>query len=194
MTSQLGKGRWALLAALLVSAAAAQDRLPLCAGCHGADGNSEIPGVPSIAGQPKLFLETQLVLFREEVRVLPRMQPAAKGAVKGLSDREITRLAEHYAALRPRSTGNEPGVDAAQVKRGIALAQKLHCGSCHLPDFRGRQQIPRLAGQREDYLTESMLGYRDNPRGGGDTIMAAALYGLPDADIRALAHYLSRLR
>jgi len=193
VTSKLPNGRWALLAALLVSAAVAQERLPLCAGCHGADGNSDIPGVPSIAAQPKLFLETQLVLFREEVRVLPRMQPAAKGVVKGLSDREITRLAEHYAALPARPARNEPA-DPAQVKRGMALAQELHCRSCHLPDFHGRQQIPRLAGQREDYLTESLLGYRDNPRGGGDTIMAAALYGLSDADLRALAHYLSRLR
>ena len=193
MTSKLPKGRWALLAALLVSAAAAQERLPQCAGCHGADGNSENPGVPSIAGQPKLFLETQLVLFREEVRVLPRMKPAAKGVVKGLSDREITRLAEHFAAQPARSTGNQPA-DATQVRRAMVLVQKLHCGSCHLPTFRGGQQIPRLAGQREDYLAESMLAYRDNPRGGGDTIMAAALYGLSDADIRALAHYLSRLR
>jgi cytochrome c553 len=192
MTSKARKGRWALLAALLVSAAAAQERLPLCAGCHGPDGNSEIPGIPSIAGQPKLFLETQLVLFREEVRVLPRMQPPAKGVAKGLSDREIVHLAEHFAALRARSSASGPA-DPAQIARGRELAGKLHCGSCHLPNFRGGAQIPRLAGQREDYLTDSMLGYRDNPRGGGDTIMAAALYGVSDADLRALAHYLARL-
>ena len=36
-----------------------------------------------------------------------------------------------------------------------------------------------------------MLAYRDNRRTGGDTIMAAALYGASDADIRALAHYLA---
>jgi len=189
VTSRSCKGRWALLAALFVSVAGAQDRLPLCAACHGADGNSAIPGIPSIAGQPKLFLETQLVLFREEVRVSPQMQPA----VKGLSDREITRLAEHYAAQAARPAASEAG-DPAWVKQGVALAQKLHCGSCHRPDFRGREQIPRLAGQREDYLTESMLAYRDNRRSGADTIMAAALYGVPDADIRALAHYLSRLQ
>jgi cytochrome c553 len=189
VTSARCTGRWALAAALLVSAAAAQDRVPICAACHGADGNSATPGVPSIAGQPRLFLETQLVLFREEVRVSPQMQPA----VAGLSDREIVRLAAHYAALPARSTANAPA-DAAQVERGMALVQKLHCGSCHLPEFRGREQIPRLAGQREDYLTESMLAYRDSRRSGGDTIMAAALYGLSDADLRALAHYLSRLR
>jgi cytochrome c553 len=178
-----------VLAALFVAGAAAQDRLPLCATCHGADGNSETPGVPSIAGQPKLFLETQLVLFREELRRSPQMQPA----VSGLSDKEIVRLAAHYAALPARTVTSGP-TDGAQVKRGTALAQQLHCGSCHLPDFRGQKQIPRLAGQREDYLNESMRAYRDNRRTGGDTIMAATLYGVSDADISALAHYLARLR
>lgn len=37
-----------------------------------------------------------------------------------------------------------------------------------------------------------MRGFRDNPRAGGDTIMTAALYGLKDAELRALAHYLAR--
>jgi cytochrome c553 len=189
VAARLYRGRWALATALLVSVAAAQDRVALCDACHGAGGNSPTPGIPSIAGQPKVFLETQLVLFREGLRTSPEMQPA----VSGLTDKEITRLAEHYAALPARPAASGPA-DAAQVKQAVALAQKLHCGSCHLPDYRGRQQIPRLAGQREDYLTESMLAYRDNRRAGGDTIMAAALYGVSDADIRALAHYLARLR
>ena len=50
----------------------------------------------------------------------------------------------------------------------------------------------RLAGQREEYLDSEMRAYRDNRRKGGDTIMAAALYGVTDADIRALAHFLAR--
>jgi cytochrome c553 len=186
----LPAGRWALLTALFVSAAAAaQDRLPLCEACHGPGGVSQTAGTPSIAGQPKLFLENQLVLFREELRVAPQMQ----AAVNGLTDKEIVRLAEHYAAQPARPIAEGPA-DAAQVKQGLAFAQKNHCGSCHLPDYRGRAQIPRLAGQREEYLVESMLAYRDNRRTGGDTIMAAALYGAADADIRALAHYLARLR
>jgi cytochrome c553 len=189
VTAQPRKGRWTLAAVLFVSVAAGQDRVELCAACHGVDGNSETPGIPSIAGQPKLFLENQLILFREELRVAPQMQ----SAVQGLTDREIVRLADHYAALPARPAAKEPA-DPAQVKRGIALAQKLHCGSCHLPDFRGRQQMPRLAGQREEYLIESMRAYRDNRRAGGDTIMAAALYGVSDDEIRAMAHYLARLR
>jgi cytochrome c553 len=37
-----------------------------------------------------------------------------------------------------------------------------------------------------------MLAYRDGRRSGADASMAAALYGVSDADIRALAHFLSR--
>jgi cytochrome c553 len=189
VTARPYTGRWALLTALFVSAAAAQDRLALCDACHGAGGVSQTAGTPSIAGQPKLFLETQLVLFREEIRKSPVMQPA----VAGLTDKEIVRLADHYAAqpARPVADGS---ADAALAKQGLAFAQKNHCASCHLPDYRGQKQVPRLAGQREEYLVESMLAYRDNRRTGGDTIMAAALYGASDADIRALAHYLARLR
>jgi len=39
-----------------------------------------------------------------------------------------------------------------------------------------------------------MRAYRDNRRTGADTIMAAALYGVSDTDIQALAHYRARLR
>jgi cytochrome c553 len=182
-------GRWLLATALFVSSAAAEDRIPLCEACHGPGGVSQVAGTPSIAGQPKLFLENQLVLFREELRVAPQMQ----AAVNGLTDREIVRLAEHYASQPARPVADGPA-DPALAKQGLAFAQKNHCGSCHLPDYRGRAQIPRLAGQREEYLVESMLAYRDNRRTGGDTIMAAALYGAADADIRALAHHLARLR
>jgi cytochrome c553 len=188
--SLLRKGRWALvLTALFSSVGFSQDRLQLCAACHGEGGNSTNPQVPSIAGQPKVFLETQLVLFREELRKSDQMLPV----VRGLKDPEIIRLAEHFAKLPAR--GMETGTaERALVERGSRRAKELRCGICHLSDFRGQNQIPRLAGQREAYLEAEMRAYRDGKRSGGDTIMAAALYGVSDADIRALAHYLSRRR
>jgi len=65
------------------------------------------------------------------------------------------------------------------------------CGTCHLPDYSGRQQIPRLAGQREDFLLYAMKQFRDHPGPGRDTIMSASLYGLKDRDLSDLAHYLT---
>lgn len=186
--ASLRKGRWAfVLTAFFSSLVFSQERLQLCAACHGPDGNSVNPRVPSIAGQPKLFIENQLILFREELRRSDQMLPV----VKGLKDPEIIKLAEHFSKLPAKSmeTGK---ADGALVKRASQRAKELRCGICHLSDFSGQNQIPRLAGQRDAYLEAEMRAYRDGKRTGGDTIMAAALYGVADADIKALAHYLSR--
>jgi cytochrome c553 len=188
-------GRWAWLAALslLPCAAGGQAPEPLgarvqsCAGCHGEGGNSLTPAVPSIAGQPRIFLENLLVLVREGMRGSEAMQ----SVMRGVTDKEIIAIAKHFAALPPRTA---PGkLDAALAKRGKAAAAKLRCGICHRPDYGGYQQVPRLAGQSEAYLVSVMLAFRDNPPPGVDTQMSAALYGVSDADIRAMAHYLARL-
>jgi cytochrome c553 len=182
----LRKERWAFLpAALFISAAFSQDKLASCMACHGAGGNSTTAGIPSLAGQPKLFVENQLVLFREGIRKSPVMNPQ----MQGVSDKEIQQLAEHFSkqAVKIVSSGSP---DLNLMKKGNELAKKLRCGICHLSDFSGQKQMPRLAGQREDYLESEMRAYRGNQR--PDTTMTAALYGVSDADVRALAHFLSR--
>jgi cytochrome c553 len=188
VSSTLRKGRWAfLLTALFVFSASAQERLQLCAACHGEDGNSTNPQIPSIAGQPKLFIETQLVLFREELRKSDQMLPV----VKGLKDAEIVKLAEHFSKLPGKGMETSPA-DPALMKVGSEKTKALRCGVCHLSDFGGQNQIPRLAGQRETYLAAELRAYRDGKRTGGDTVMAEALYRVSDADIKALAHFLAR--
>lgn len=178
-------GWWAiLLTTLFVDSSFAQSQ---CGACHGADGNSLTPRIPSIAGQPKLFIENQLVLIREGLRPSPEMFPF----VKDLKDAQIVALAKHFSALPAKPTQSSPE-DPALLKRGAELGRKLRCRGCHLADYGGQNQIPRLAAQREDWLEPVMQEFRDKPRPGGDTIMAAALYGVSDADIKALAHFLSR--
>jgi len=94
-------GRWALLAALFISAAQAQDsaRLNACAGCHGADGNSAIAGTPSIAGQPKIFLENYLVMTREGIRGTQVMQ----ALLKGVPDKEIVESHDDNRSRRQKA-------------------------------------------------------------------------------------------
>jgi cytochrome c553 len=115
--------------------------------------------------------------------------PAMKEALAGISDEEIIALARFYEALPlpPR-----PGpLNADKARAGAALSQRLLCGTCHLPDYRGQQQVPRLAGQHEPYLLASMQAFRDKPGPGRDTIMAATLRGLSDGELAALAHHLA---
>ena len=57
----------------------------------------------------------------------------------------------------------------------------------------GSEQVPRLAGQRIDYLVLSLKAFRDTTREGGDTAMSANLAGASDADLMALAHYCASL-
>jgi cytochrome c553 len=160
-----------------------EERIAQCKACHGQDGNSRMEKIPSIAGQPEFFILNQLILMREGVRRVEAMS----AAVKGLTDAEIEALAKFFANL-PAKGSDEP-IDPQLVKRGAELATKLRCGSCHLPNFAGHQQMPRLAGQRVDYLIASLKEYRDNMRSGADTLMSVVVQGVSDADIVALAHY-----
>jgi cytochrome c553 len=173
----------ALAAGLALAQSPAEARLQACMACHGPQGQSQIPGTPSLAGQPRIFIENQLVLIREGLRDVPQM----KGLLDGMPDAEIRTLAQFFAGQKAAPL---PGaVDPGKVQRGQALSARLLCGSCHLPDFSGREQVPRLAGQQEAFLLQSMKEFRDRPGPGRDTIMAATLRGLSDADLADLAHF-----
>lgn len=187
----------ALAAAVIVSGPAAAQNAQRgaelsaqsCVSCHGPDGRSQQPGIPSLAGQPAEFITMQMILFREGLRTAPPMNDFARG----LSDGDIEDLAAHFAALPPAAPDDRRPRDAALFERGQALAAQMRCGVCHLPDYRGRNQIPRLAAQREDFLAQTMADYRDNRRIGSDTQMNSVMYRVSDADIAALAHYLSQI-
>ena len=159
------------------------ERLALCGACHGADGNARMEKIPSLAGQPEFFLTNQLILMREGVRKIEAMAPL----VKGLTDDTIVALAKHYAKLAPMPS--EEKADPALVKRGAVLAEALRCASCHKPDLSGQEQMPRLAKQRIDYMTDALKAYRDDKRTGADTQMTAVVVGVSDTDLEALAHY-----
>ena len=159
------------------------ERIEQCAACHGEGGNSVTERLPSLAGQPKFFLLNQLFLMREGVRQVEAMEPF----VKDLTDADMEALAKHFAKLEPKRS--EEAIDPALVQRGAELSVKLRCGSCHLPDMSGQAQMPRLAKQRIDYMIDALKAFRDNTRSGADTLMSAAVYGVSDADLTALAHY-----
>jgi cytochrome c553 len=143
---------------------------------------------PSLAGQPELFLTNQLILMRERLRKSEVMAPFAKG----LTDTEIIAFAAHYSKLKAQPSP-EP-VDQALAVRGAELAGKMHCGSCHLPNYVGREQMPRLAHQRIDYIIESLTAYRAGSRYGIDTSMNGVMYEVSDQDLRALAHFVATIR
>ena len=75
-------------------AAAGKGKIATCAACHGQDGNSQIPGTPSLAGQYADYLEQAL----REYRSGARQNPIMGGMVGGLSDEDIADIAAWYAS------------------------------------------------------------------------------------------------
>ncbi|MGZ8211536.1 MAG: c-type cytochrome [Burkholderiales bacterium] len=180
----------AIVAAHAVLAADAKQgaaKAEACIACHGTAYRPPLPGAPTLAGQQAEFLEIQMVLFREGLRDAPQMS----GVLKGMSDRDLTDIAAHFAGQK-----RLPNARKADVKlqaRGAELAGSMGCGSCHMPDYSGQRHVPRLTGQPEDYLAAAMKAYRDDKRVGTDTNMNGILRGMTDGEIQSLAHYLAHL-
>lgn len=178
-----------LVVPLLPLAGAAQsmdERFAACLACHGADGQSRTSETPSLGGQPAFFVVAQLFLFREGRRDNAAMTAAAKG----LTNRDLTAFAERVTRLPPPPPPEEPP-DPARFARGRTLTLRHPCGVCHNPDFSGREQMPRLANQREGYLLKSMREYKSGARLGYGGAMAQELAGLTDQDLIDLAHFLA---
>ena len=189
----------AMLAPLFSAAQKPPARAATCDVCHGPNGNSVLKDIPSIAGQPKVFIENQLVMIREGMRDIPQMKGVLhngadsemKGTLDNVPDSELTELAHHYASIKIAKPPSQKQTDL--YNKGERLSKELRCGVCHLPTYVGRDQMPRLAGQREDYMLYTMRAMKANQVVGRDPNMITSLYGIADEDLRAIAHYLSRL-
>jgi cytochrome c553 len=129
-----------------------------------------------------------MVMIREGMRDIPAM----KGQLDGLSDAAIISIAKFYTTSQAISQAGPR--NNALFEKGQFISKEALCGTCHLPNYVGRDQMPRIAAQREDYLLYSMRQFRSNQATGRDTIMAASLYGMSDDDLKAIAHYLSQLQ
>lgn len=160
-----------------------------CAACHGAGGISTNPAVPSLAGQVKIYLHWQLMLYRDKRRADPQMAPIAAA----LSDADMAALSAWFAAQRPAPAAAPPG-DAARLEPGQRLAESYHCNQCHGRDFNGGEYAPRLRGFSREYLTSQMRGFKARTRGDLDGAMTQAAQPVADADVDPLVEYLATLR
>jgi cytochrome c553 len=155
--------------------------------CHGETGISQTENTPSLAGQPDLYLQWQLVFLRSGSRKNEIMQPMAEQ----LSNEEVRNLGACFASLSPPKA-SAPDDNPDLSKKGAQAAAGRRCASCHGDRFAGTKAVARLAGQREEYLVKALHDYKANVRvGGGVAAMAEVAYSLSDEEIEALAHDLA---
>jgi cytochrome c553 len=156
-----------------------------CSNCHGAEGVSAQTEVPNLAGQHPIYLLNQMDKFASGQRKDPWMEPA----IRMLGEEERLHLVVFYATrpVAPNGAGEGVAPDGMEIYRRT-------CIGCHGERGRGAERFPRLAGQQKDYLIRSLTGYRERTGVRREPEMLGVAATLKDADIRALADYLSALR
>ncbi len=84
------------------------------------------------------------------------------------------------------------GASAALAADGKALYAK--CAGCHGADGSKTAQSKALKGQKAEALAKSLAGYKAKTYGGAKKgLMEGQMAGASDADIKALAEYISKL-
>ena len=167
--------------------AAGKKSAQLCAACHGANGISDTPLTPSLAGQPDYFVQWQLVYFRGGSRKSEVMGPIAET----LNNENIRNLGAYYASL-PAPKPQPAVASDVLAQTGEKLAVAHRCKSCHGEDFSGVGPAARLAGQREDVLLKALRDFKSGARvGSGVASMPDVVYPLDDDDMKALAHFMA---
>src|SRR5689334_4755652 len=182
----------ALALALLASSASAQkfeERVAQCLDCHGEKGQSETENTPSLGGQQAPYALIQLYMFREKLRTNEIMNDMAKP----LNDDDLRTFSDFIAKL-PKPAPPADAGDAARMALGQAAARQHRCNTCHNPDFSGKENVPRIANQREDYLAMTLAAYKDNSRTGYDASMADVMGPVTAEQIADLAYFLARVR
>jgi len=162
------------------------ERFAICLGCHGPGGVSATPLVPSLAGQHPFYAITQLFLFREGRRDNDAMAQMAKG----MSDADLRAFSTLIGKLPATSPVASPP-DPARLAQGRAVATRYRCASCHGDDYAGGAQVPRIAGQREDYLEQTLRAFAAGRRIGYTPAMNEVMAGIKPEEIGDLAHFLA---
>nr|VFK29184.1 MAG: Cytochrome c553 [Candidatus Kentron sp. MB]VFK34764.1 MAG: Cytochrome c553 [Candidatus Kentron sp. MB]VFK76934.1 MAG: Cytochrome c553 [Candidatus Kentron sp. MB] len=170
----------------------------VCAGCHGADGNSPASQFPRLAGQHASYLMKQIEDFRAGThRASDVMAPFAKGQ----SMEDMKDIAAYFAAQE----------QALQHARGdeekLALGQKIYrggnhdakvpaCMACHGPAGSGNSLalFPALAGQHADYTKAQLEAFRSGVRKNDYKSMMRTIAGrMTDREIDAVSQYIAGL-
>jgi cytochrome c553 len=114
------------------SAEAGQAKTALCAGCHGADGNSAVSSFPKLAGQGEKYLLKQMRDVKSGARVIPEMT----GMLDGLTEQDLEDIAAYFSAQKmvvaqARADGIEQG--RSLYRAGNPATGVAACFACHGP-------------------------------------------------------------
>lgn len=152
----------------------------MCRTCHGLDGYAQIPIAPHIGGEPKDYLEAQLMAFKTGARTHEMMSVVTAS----LTAQQISDVSAWYASHSVTATLPE-GVTAEDAPEA--------CVSCHGADgISVLLNAPNLAGEVNIYIDTQLKAFRIGKR--QHDIMSEIAADLSDAEIRDLANWYANVQ
>lgn len=164
-----------------------EDKIQICAGCHGADGKPVDKTIPAVWGQQAGYIYIELRDFKRGARKSNIMQPIASSMERD----DMQAFAEYFSKKSWPDLG-QPRAPKEITDQASSANRSVGCTGCHLDHFQGDGTIPRLAGLSREYLTKTMTDFRTRARGNNPGMSDLMLAISPDV-IAALAEYLSGL-
>jgi len=138
-----------------------------CASCHGIDGVSTGPGVPSLAGQRTVYLHRVLQAYQAGERLHDEMNQATGF----LNQEALLAVSAYYASRTPARPplNEEAPPEAADDSVGDPFAgirpDMKKCVKCHGEDGNASASgMPNLSAQAPDYFVTAMKAYADKDR------------------------------
>lgn len=160
-----------------------------CSGCHGIDGNTQLPYFPKLAGIDPAYAERKLTAFREVspptdefIFAIAKLAGAKKDAgnvsrqerinmegVAHAAKPEVIREAVEWYAKQPTPPGHSG--DKALIEQGkerfmngLPAEKVIPCKTCHGINAEGKGPAPRLAGQNAEYIESQLTKFRQGDR------------------------------
>ena len=158
------------------------ENIEVCQSCHGQEMLADDPLVPNISGQHFFYIYTQLKDYKSNRRAHEIMTLMASGLEKDIMKKISTYYSEKkWTGFRAKNT-----YDISLAESTISAGQ---CSQCH-GDWTGASGVPRLAGQKESYLKETMNAFKTSTR--LNSASKNSLFKtISDEAINALSGYLA---
>lgn len=166
---------------------AGRERGVFCMVCHGEDGISTRDWIPNLAGQSPEYLIEQMHAYATGKRI----EENKNELLATLEPAELVEVALYFISQPPEQldlqhTDGDP-------RRGEAI-YAAQCQQCHGADGRGEPGYPWLAGQKVEYMRQTLRHYRANEAGRSNAFMRQAAARLSDNDIRDVTAFIATIR
>lgn len=185
--------------------ASASDPRPMvidrCVLCHGTGGRSESPLWPSLAGQQKDYLASQLATFAEGNKGTRRNPEGAQmyDIAALMSEPEIKQVSAYYSGQERRRVKGVKATDCAAGKEIYFDGPDDHagfaCATCHGANGEGRTELraPMLAGQHSRYLVKQLEAFATGARSDPVGNMRSVAQALSEEQRRQLSTFLESM-